>query len=796
MLISYNWLQRYFKDKLPSPEVVAGTIIFHAFEVESIEKKGDDFIFDIKILPDRAHDCLSHRGVARELAAHLNISVIQKKYAEITVHNKPKRVLSVNIEESALCRRYSGRVIEGITVGPSPEWLKKHLESIGQKSINNVVDATNFVMFDLGQPLHAFDAEKVSGDITVRKAKKGEKLTTLDGKDLELDPETLIISDAKHPLAIAGIKGGKQAEITSATTSIILEAANFTPENIRKTSRRLGIHTDSSKRFENERSPEGILEAMDAVTALIVEIAGDKNTNVGDVVDVYPRKGSPYLVGISADEVNHTLGTMLSQNEIIAILARIGFPHRVIDSPIEEILGRATALIGVPYKFGASVVYDAPHAFDCSSFLAYLFVHAGIQIPRMAVDQYVFGEAVDRQDARAGDLVFSNTGDGKIYYKTVEWLAGTSVPEGVDHCGLYLGEGNVIHATRTTGKVTIEKLDGSTQFKNIVGFRRIPAPAPRFLVTIPAERLDLRIPEDIIDDIGKAYGYEKISPRALPPLNKTPKIDKTFFYANKIRNILIDEGLSEVYTSSFQNDGVVAIENPVATDKGYLRPSLHWWMVKSLELNGRNSPLLGLDTVKIFEIEKIFPALNAEHLSLAIGIHVGAVPKNKDTLQKNFFDAIQHALSRRLQIDATKIPAKQTSNVLHIDLDSLIKLLPEPQSYENVLTTPAHDDIVYKKISSYPFVLRDIAVFVPPDKNERDIVSVLTEKAGNLLARKPQLFDQFEKKNKETGEIEKISYAFRLVFQSQEKTLSDNEVNVIMEAITKALNSNPGWQVR
>src|SRR3989344_5712405 len=349
MIISYNWLQSYFKEKLPPPEKVAELLIFHAFEVESIEKKGNDTILDVKVLPDRAHDALSHRGIARELAVHLQTHIVNTIPPKKSPSEKSHGALSIDVKDPILCRRYMGRIIEGVEVRPSPQWLVERLESIGQKSINNIVDATNFVMFDLGQPLHAFDANKVDGGIIVRNAEGGEKITTLDGKEIKLDNQTLVIADSKSPLAIAGIKGGKKAEINADTASIILEAANFSPTNIRKTSRRLGIQTDSSKRFENERSPEGVEEAMERITMLIMEVAGEKDTRVGDIVDIYPRKPTQYVVGVSIDEVNRILGTNISEKESASILSRMGFSHRVIPSPIKEVFGRAMTLIDVLY---------------------------------------------------------------------------------------------------------------------------------------------------------------------------------------------------------------------------------------------------------------------------------------------------------------------------------------------------------------------------------------------------------------------------------------------------------------
>lgn len=794
MITSYNWLQSYFKEKLPSPEKVAELLIFHAFEVESIEKRGSDTVLDVKVLPDRAHDALSHRGIVRELSVHLGIPIVDVKKSVEFQGEKPHNTLSVDVKNSTLCRRYMGRVIEGMKVGPSPQWLTERLQAIGQKSINNIVDATNFVMFDIGQPLHAFDARHVDGGIVVRSAEQGEKITTLDGKEVALDHEVLIIADSKLPLAIAGIKGGKKAEISADTTNIILEAANFSPTNVRKTSRRLGIQTDSSKRFENEQSPEGVEEAMERITALIVEVAGGKDVKVGDVVDVYPRKPAPYVVGVSTDEVNRILGTNISEKEIASILTRTGFSHRIIYSPIKEVLGRAMTLIDVPYKYGASIVYDAPRAFDCSSFTAYLFAQAGVQIPRMAVDQYAYGETVSEKELELGDLIFSNTGTGKIYYETIEFIKGVKIPEGVDHCGLYVGNGNIIHATRATGKVVMEILAGSVQFKNIVGYRRMrEALSSRFVAPAPYYRLDVLIKEDLVEEIGKAYGYDKLPQKPLPLFEKIPATNKSFFYAHSVRNILVGEGFSEIYTSSFTGAGDVAVENPIAGDKSFLRSNLSDGLTKSLEINEKIAPLLQIDTVKVFEIGKVF-GKKGESLLLAFGIRNTLGYKGDKALE--VIKKVCMVLSQKLGQELNEnIKHSGDEAIAQIDFDALFEKLPDPKSYESTLEVLKRE-VVYKKISSYPFVLRDIAVFVPSDISESDISSIIKNHAGELLVKAPKLFDRFEKKNKETGEVEKVSYAFSLVFQSQEKTLSDEEVNIIMKNITDTLNAKSDWQVR
>ncbi|MFA5736992.1 MAG: phenylalanine--tRNA ligase subunit beta [Candidatus Paceibacterota bacterium] len=283
MLFSYNWLKKYVPT-LPAPEKLEEGIIFHAFEVESLDQKNEDWVFEIKILPDRAHDCLCHLGLAREVAAIFNLTLQPVKVDEPKI--LPLEILPIKIEDEKFCRRYIGRRVANVCVTDSPIWLKKALENIGQRSINNVVDAANYVMFDLGQPLHAFDADKVDGAINVRFARPGEKIVTLDGDEVTLDESILIISDEKDPLAIAGLKGGKKAEVTKETKNLILEAANFEPVMVRKMSAKIKLKTDASKRFENEISTQTALSAMEMFSSLISELAAG---DFGEIVDVYPK---------------------------------------------------------------------------------------------------------------------------------------------------------------------------------------------------------------------------------------------------------------------------------------------------------------------------------------------------------------------------------------------------------------------------------------------------------------------------------------------------------------------------
>lgn len=329
MKISCTWLQTYFKDTLPPPEELAKALTFHAFEIESAE--GD--VLDVKITPNRGHDALSHRGIAKEVSAILDIPLARDPLREEVSLRPQTDAVSVSIEDATLCTRYIAGYIRGITIGPSPDWLRARIESIGQRSINNVVDAANFVMFDLGQPLHAFDAEKFikQGNqiaVGIRNAKKAERITTLEGKEYELLPSNLLIVDGAvdAPVAIAGVKGGKVPEVDKATRDLILEAATFAGISVRKTAASLRLRTEASSRFEQVLSPELPAFAMSAFIKLVLEVAGGE---VVGFVDKYPTPQQEREVSVGVNQINGILGTTFSAGDIQSVFKRLDLPNRI-----------------------------------------------------------------------------------------------------------------------------------------------------------------------------------------------------------------------------------------------------------------------------------------------------------------------------------------------------------------------------------------------------------------------------------------------------------------------------------
>lgn len=317
MKYSYNWLQKHIDAPLPIFGDLEQKIIFHAFEVEDVEEKDGDFIFEVKVLPDRAGDALSHYGMAREISGMMNLPL---KKQEPNQYQKEEG-LPVSIE-THLCDRYSVAVIKNIKVEESLDFIKKPLESVGQKTINNIADATNYILLDIGQPTHAFDADKISGKIVVRMAKEGESIITLSDEEKILSQDDIVIADDIGPLAIAGIKGGKRAEINKDTKNIVLEAAHFDAVSIRKTARRLGLITDAAKRFENNISAEVVSIGMENLISLVKSVAGGE---VESFTDIYNPQQEKRVISFTKKDITRILGDSITEESIEKIFSQYGY---------------------------------------------------------------------------------------------------------------------------------------------------------------------------------------------------------------------------------------------------------------------------------------------------------------------------------------------------------------------------------------------------------------------------------------------------------------------------------------
>jgi len=682
MKFSYNWLQDYIKGKLPKPEKLAEVLTMHSFEVEAVEKKGNDFILDIDVLPNRASDCFSHLGIARECGALLK-SEIRNPKSEIKEDKniKSRDFVSVEVKDKRACPRYTVRVIADVKVGQSPNWTKDRLKVCGLKPINNIVDIVNYVMLETGQPLHAFDFEKISGiqnqkskikNIIIRKAKRGEEITTLDGKKYNLDPDILVIADAQKPIAVAGIKGGKIPEIDDKTKAVVLESANFSPGVIRKGSGKLNLKTDASTRFGQGIDPNLTEIAINRAAYLIQKIAGGKA--VKGLVDVYSKKVFPGQIKLDLDYLERLLGVKIPNLEIKNILQKLGLK--------------------------------------------------------------------------------------------------------IVNCKLKI--------------LTIE---------------------------VPTFRLDILIQEDLIEEIARIYGYEKIKPvfptAALIPPQKNLEI----FWENMIKDILKEVGFSEVYNYSFIGEkeakifrygkkDLIEVENPVSLEQRYLRPSLIPNLLENIQRNQRR-----FDKIRIFELGKVFQAPKLEKRILS-GVMTGEVFYQA----KGIIDLLLNKLGisniwyddHRPSPEETKIsiwhPKKCAEiKVNHQEISSLgevsAKILDEMKIETKVivfnidfekLQKLSSEEKIYQPISRYPAAIRDLAILVPLKTKANEVLNKI-KTAGGKIVRDVDLFDIYEGENIPGG---KKNFAFHIIYQSDDKTLSSKEIDGAHQKIIKALEKNAGWEVR
>lgn len=301
--------------ELPNELVVGAPL------AEALRKS--DVVLGIGITPNRA-DCLSHIGIAREVAAITDQSARYPTAPSSLVGGAIASQSKVTIADPDLCPRYAARMVKGVTIGPSPEWLKQRVESIGLRSINNVVDVTNFILMELGHPLHAFDYDKITnGHIVVRRAEGfATEFTTLDGKLRKLTPEMLLIADEARPLAIAGVMGGLNSEISDETTNVFIESAYFTPSSVRRTAKKLGLSTDASYRFERGTDPEMVLLAVNRAAELIQQVTGGEI--VDGLIDEYPVKIEPKQFTFRPARANTLLGTTIPALEMHHVFEQLG----------------------------------------------------------------------------------------------------------------------------------------------------------------------------------------------------------------------------------------------------------------------------------------------------------------------------------------------------------------------------------------------------------------------------------------------------------------------------------------
>src|SRR3989344_358080 len=676
MKFSYNWLKE-FVPKLPKPDKLADILTVHAFEVESVTQREKDYVLDVKILPNRMADASGHGGLARDIAAIIGKSAVVKTKTVKEGKRSLKDVIQVEVK-TPLCRRYALRGMTGVRVEESPGWMQERLSACGLRPINNIVDATNYVLLETGQPLHAFDADKIGGKkIIVRMARKGEKIAALDDKTYDLDESVMVIADAANAMAIAGIKGGESAGIGVGTKDIVIEAATFDGPAIRAASQQLQLRTDASARFSVGLDPNLAGDALERAVLLIQKIAGGEVLK--DRVDIYPKRVKELKIFLRPAYVNSLLGTSLRDAEMIGILKRLGF--------------------------------------------------------------------------------------------------------------------------------------GALRQKNILA------------VTAPTRRVDVTIEEDLIEEIGRVYGLEHIKPKHPVGELIPPPENMSLTMQERMRDMFRGVGFQEVYNYSFVGekditavgdsaDEYLQLENPTRAEYGYMRSSLGVGLLKNVAENIKHE-----DGVRLFEIGHVFRREGAAHKER---IHAaGVMAKTSIQREQTLFFELKGALSlffEAMGVDAwfDDVPAP-SKNVLHPHRSALIKIGEEKigvmgeahprvlQAYDmrgavalfeldaDMLGRITQKETEFRPISRFPSVLRDIALLVPLDTRMVEVEDVIENTGGKLLV-DTDLIDLYEGSELPDG---KKNFAFRLVFQAEDRTLKDEEVNVIVERITKTLEAkNPEWEVR
>lgn len=789
-----------------------------------------DAIIDIAI-PANRPDCMSVIGLAREVSTIIGETYHLPKINIKESAEKTEDVADVEVQDGDLCPRYIARVVRGLTIKPSPEWLQKRLTASGVRPINNLVDISNYVMLEYGQPLHFFDMAKLAKEnhkakIIVRKARNKETITTLDGVKRELDPDTLVIADPKGAVAIAGIMGGENSEVDEKTSDLLIEAAVFDKAQIRKAARNLGLRSEAVARFE-KGLPLNLPEvAADRACELLADLAGGQI--LAGRVDRLDHWIWIQHIGLRMSKLKKMLGLAVSEHQVVDILERLGFEAKEFDV-VEE----AKKHLGKPYLFGANFKEHRTSAFDCSYLTDYIYSRIGLMIGHTSLGQLHHGWEVKANELVPGDILFykghiENSAVGEYYvsdgngnhkkHKTKEF------PEGVGHNGLYIGGGKVIHAAtydydEKTNKwkkkdekdqnVHIVPVETFTKNLEYLGARRYARALDDYIaVTVPWWREDVKNEFDLYEEIARIYGYDKI-PSKLPSQGDIrPVINEDYYQVNEVKKYLSNIGLSEIATYSFvtseeakyfHSKNEIKVVNPVVKGRDILRESLVPQMLSALSSNQFLK-----DRLMFFEVSRVFLAkgkgkLPAEPRLLTAGF----VSRDNHPYQyeegQNFYAAkgVLTAIFDRYGITnvtfepCSKSPFEpgKSAQILrgdkHLgyigeiderarDAFDLKKLVAVFEINLDTIFSMAEEGKTFKEISRYPIVARDLSVIFPKE--------VSVQKARD------ELFSADEKIEVEVIDIyertvigkDGKSVTFRLYLQDFEKTMTDNEVEKIV----------------
>ncbi|MBI2270489.1 MAG: phenylalanine--tRNA ligase subunit beta [Bacteroidetes bacterium] len=657
-------------------------------------KLEDDHVFEIGLTPNRA-DAASHIGVARDLLAYLNYQTLLNNTEPLTLelpnvngftNDNTDKKIDVIIEDTIGCPRYSGITISGIKVSESPDWLKNRLTTIGLKPINNIVDITNFVLHELGQPLHAFDADKITGEkVIVKKIPVKTKFKTLDGIERELNNEDLMICNVTDPMCIAGVYGGIDSGITEKTTTIFLESAYFDPVHIRKTSKRHGLKTDASFRFERGTDPNMTVYALKRAAALIREIAGGRITS--EIIDIYPTKIEPFKVGLSYKNCNDFIGKEIGKKIIKNILVSLG---------IEIITEGADALMLAvpPFKV------DVKREVDVIEEVLRIYGYNNVEIP----------------SAIHASLSYSDKPD----------------PEQVQH--------------------TIAELLSNNGFSEIM----------------------------------------------------TNSLTRSDYYTN---------------LSSVNSTELISVLNPLSSDLNILRRVLLFSGLEavSYNINRKNSDL------KLYEFGKTYlktiegKYIENKHLALFVTGRKETESWNNKYDSTNFYSmkGYVNTVLSRLGVTGLKYETNANDDLLTENLNGysgkkqivrfgkikpiLLKQFDIKQdvyytdfNWDNILELIKKQKFEYHEIPKFPSVRRDLALLLDKAVSFEQLEQIAYQTERKFL-KEVRIFDVYEGNKLEAG---KKSYAISFTLLDENETLTDKQIEKIMEKLIKAYTEKAGAAIR
>ena len=695
----------------------------------------DDDILEFELTANRG-DCFSVFGLVREAGVLLNQT---PKFPEIKVTEdagqSAKDLIEIKIDAQDLCSRFSARVLTDVKLAPSPEWMQKRLEGAGIRAINNVVDVTNFVMVELGQPMHAYDYEKIAGKVlNARRAVAGEQLHTLDDSNRLAKGGELVIADAEKAAGLAGVMGGFETEITENTKTVVLEAAGFNSASIRRTSRAVGLHSEASGRFERGINEKATVTALDRAAQLLQEMGACKVCE--GVVDVYPAPKSEVKVQFTCKQINDRLGTSYTEKEILDVLKSLGFKISEVDVELdgEEVIDK--------------ISYAAKH----------------------------LGKAAK------------------------ELAQHSEVDEFIQSIGRTVGE--------------LMKRGGAESFAT-------------YEAIVPDWRNDVTLPEDLSEEVARIYGYDKI-PATLPKGSQQGGQSKFQNFSDSIKNILSSLGMNEEVSFAFTHPDMfdklqipaeselrraVPIMNPLTDEYPLLRTTL---LSSILENAARNFSRKNED-VRLFEIAPIFIPKSLPiteqpfEVQKLVGLIMGRrAPKGwtQDNAEVDFYDikGIVEELFERLEIFNYTVEAGE-HYALHPGKTAIFKKGREilatvgevhPAVAENLginkkvfvfesdvatLMKCTAKKFTFENLPKYPAISRDLAILVNLETAAGEIEKVIKKSAGKFF-KEVTLFDVY------TGEridANKKSLAFNIKFQSNERTLTDEEADAAFKEILAAV---------